>query len=157
MSVVVIKTAVLENYAAHQSGFTGEYYWKNKPGSTYIVEGIAIDDIGEVVDLVTTPDCDVYRETVDEIFEAADDYESDFVKSQKEYDLGDTIYLDSVIRRGKNGDLFLKRGYIVGSWVEGEYAELKGKFCGWVDNLTTGECVMAIKGDKREPIEKEAA
>jgi len=86
------------------------------------------------------------------ITEVADDYESEFVKSQKEYGAWDTIYLDPVVRRGRNGDYYLKRGYIVGTSFD---SELAGKFCGWVDNLNTGECVMEIRGDER--IVKEVA
>ena len=72
---------------------------------------------------------------------------------QKEYDPHgwDTIYLDPVIRRGKNSHWFMKRGYIAGKHLEDDekFGHLAGKFVGWVDNLTTGECVLKIEGDKR--------
>jgi len=46
--ITVIQTMCRENYAAH-NGFTGEYYWKNKPGSTYIVESTDPAEIKQVV------------------------------------------------------------------------------------------------------------
>lgn len=151
MTVYVITTEVLENYAAHENGFTGEYRWKSKFDETYIVEGVkSISEAQEVIPFITTPDSDEYRETVLEIFEAADDYQSQFVKDQMEYDLGDTVYCDNVIRKGKDGNWYRKRGHIVGQYVNESFAHLKGKFVGFIDNLTLGKCVRKIEGDKVE-------
>lgn len=41
---IVVQTQVRENYAAH-NGFTGEYAWKNKGGSTYVMPGLDWMDI----------------------------------------------------------------------------------------------------------------
>ena len=153
MTVYVIKTEALENYAAHENGFDGKYYWKSKAGSTYVVEGVeSLSAASEVIKYITTPDSDVYRETVVDMFEAEDGYESQFVKSQKEYDLGDAVYLDNVVRKGNDGYWYQKRGYICGDFVAEEFAHLKGKFVGFIDNLTLGKCVMKIEGDKREVV-----
>ena len=68
------------------------------------------------------------------------------------------MYLDSVIKKGKSGDWYMKRGYIVGGFQKGtEHEHLVGKFYGHVDNLTTGKCVMHIEGDKKTLLNKEAA
>jgi len=37
------------------------------------------------------------------------------------------------------------------------YPELAGKFNGWVDNLTTGECVCRMVGENKLPLEKKEA
>lgn len=156
--ITVIKTACRENYAAH-NGFDGNFAWKNKPGSTYIVESTNQDDIDEVISLVTVKPNEVHYEYLVETFEAQADYESDFVKSQKEYDSDgwDTLYCDNVIRKGANGHWYMKRGYVVGKMAQDTYPELVGKFHGWVDDLTTGECKCRIVGTEKLPLEKEAA
>ena len=154
----VIQTMCRENYAAH-NGFTGDFHWKNKPGSTYIVESTNPVDIAEVVSLIEDEPNDVHYEYIVDQFEADDDYESEFVKSQKEYDPEgwDTLYCDNVIRKGANGQWYMKRGYVVGNMMKESYPELVGKFNGWVDNLTTGECKCRIVGTEKLPLEKEAA
>ena len=153
---VLIETSCRENYAAH-NGFTGEFYWKNKPGGYYIVEGASVDVVEkEVVPLLDEEPNDVHYEYVTNVAEVDDDYESWFLKSQKEYDPKgwDTLYLDTIIRKGKNGDWFKKRGYIAGMFNQDreEFKHLSGKFIGWVDNLTTGKCVMKIEGDERATV-----
>ena len=157
--ITVIQTMCMENYAAHQ-GFDGSYHWKNKPGSTYIVESTSEVEVDEVIKLVTDEPNDVHYEYLVERFTAEDDFESDFVKSQKEYDPEgmDTLYCDNVIRKGANGHWYMKRGYVVGQFQKDAYPELAGKFTGWVDDLTTGECKCRIVGDEKLPLaEKEAA
>ena len=155
--ITVIKTACRENYAAH-NGFDGNFHWKNKPGSTYIVESTNQDDIDEVISLITDEPNEVHYEYLVETFEAQADYESDFVKSQKEYGGDwDTLYCDNVIRKGANGHWYMKRGYVVGTMAQDTYPELVGKFNGWVDDLTTGECKCRIVGTEKLPLEKEAA
>ncbi len=155
MSAFVIETSVLENYAAHDADWDGETMrWKPKVGSRYIVETGNMADVREVQNLVTS-ESDSLIESTSDIYQVEDsNWESDFVKQQKEYDPHgwDTIYLDPVIRRGKNSHWFMKRGYIAGKHLEDDekFGHLAGKFVGWVDNLTTGECVLKIEGDKRE-------
>ena len=61
--ITVIQTMCRENYAAH-NGFTGEYYWKNKSGSTYIVESTDPAEIKQVVDLIEDEPNDVHYEYI---------------------------------------------------------------------------------------------
>ena len=158
--ITVIQTMCRENYAAH-NGFTGEFYWKNKPGSTYIIESTDRDEVNEVASLIHEEYNDVHYEEIVDQFEADDDYESEFVKSQKEYDPEgwDTLYLDRIVRKGKDGHWYMKRGYIVGGFNKErpEFAHMVGKFVGNVDDLTTGKCVLKIEGDQRTRLDKEAA
>jgi len=158
--ITVIQTMCRENYAAH-NGFTGEYYWKNKSGSTYIVESTDPAEIKQVVDRIEDEPNDVHYEYIVDKFTADSDYESEFVKSQKEYDPEgwDTLYLDRVIRKGKSGDWYMKRGYIAGNFNKDrpEFAHLAGKECAWVDNLNTGECVLKIEDGVKTKVEKETA
>ena len=154
----VIQTMCRENYAAH-NGFTGDFHWKNKPGSTYIVESVDPAEVNKVASLIEDEPNDVHYEYIVDQFVADDDYESEFVKSQKEYDPEgfDTLYCDNVIRKGANGHWYMKRGYVVGNMMKESYPELVGKFNGWVDDLTTGECKCRIVGTEKLPLEKEAA
>ena len=138
----VIETQCYEDYG---------YRVKAKGGRSIIVEQGYRSDAEAVAELIADE-----FEVILDIREVDADWESDYVKDQKEY--GGTVYLDPVVRRSRNGDYFLKRGYIVGSHVRGgEFAELEGKFVGWVDNLNTGKCVLKIEGDKRERIIEEKA
>lgn len=123
------------------------YRVKAKGGREILVEG-TLEDASAVADLIRDE-----MEHIVEVQPVADDYESEFVKSQKEYGSWDTIYLDSVVRKGKSGDYYLKRGYIVGKSFD---TPLAGKFCGWVDNLNTGKCVMKIEDTVKTPIEEKA-
>lgn len=116
------------------------YRVKPKGGRDILVEG-TVEDAAAVADLIR----DEFEHILD-VAEVADDYESDFVKGQKEYAAWDTIYLDPVVRKGKNGNYYLKRGYIVGKSFD---SPLAGKFHGYVDNLNTGDCVMEIRGEER--------
>ena len=158
MGKYVIQTMCRENYAAH-NGFTGEFAWKNKPGSTYIVDASTSEEVDEVVNLIEDAPNDTMYEYVTDRFTAEDDYKSDFYKSQLEYEgqPGEawmTIYTDNLIRKGKNGDWYMKRGYYAGMFNETreEFKHLAGKFIGWVDNLTTGETVCQIVDDKKVPL-----
>ena len=157
MTAFAVKTSVLENYAAQDDDWDGvATRWKVKPGSTYIVETACMPDVREVMSLICEEN-NALIERVESIDMVEDsNYESEFVKSQKEYDPDgwDTLYLDPVIRRGKNAHWFMKRGYIAGTRLkhEEEYAHLAGKFVGWVDNLNTGKCVVKIEGDTRETL-----
>ena len=149
-----------ENYAAH-NGFTGEFAWKNKPGSTYIVETTSKDDLLEVCQLIEDEPNDVHYEYITNQFVADDDFESEMSKWQKEYDPEgwDTQYLDNVVRKGKDGNWYMKRGYIAGNFNKDrpEFAHLAGKECAWVDNLNTGECVLKIEDGVKTKVEKETA
>ena len=159
--ITVIQTMCRENYAAH-NGFDGNFHWKNKSGSTYIVESTDKAEIDEVANLIEDEPNDVHYEYIVEMFEAEDDYQSEFVKSQIEYEgqpgeAFSTIYCDNVVRKGSNGHWYMKRGYVVGMFQKDAYPELAGKFNGWVDDLTTGECKCRILGTEKLPLEKEAA
>lgn len=160
MSKYVIETMCRENYAAH-NGFTGEFAWKNKPGSTYIVETTSKDDLLEVCQLIEDEPNDVHYEYITNQFVADDDFESQMSKWQKEYDPEgwDTQYLDNVVRKGKDGNWYMKRGYIAGNFNKDrpEFAHLAGKECAWVDNLNTGECVLKIEDGVKTKVEKETA
>jgi hypothetical protein len=156
--ITVIQTMCRENYAAH-NGFTGDFHWKNKPGSTYIIESTDPVDVATVEGLILDEPNDVHYEYTVDKFTADADYESEFVKSQKEYDPQghDTLYCDNVVRKGANGHWYLKRGYVVGMFQKDNYPDLVGKFHGWVDDLTTGKCVCRMVGDEKLPLVKEAA
>ena len=154
----VIHTMCMENYAAH-NGFDGNFHWKNKPGSTYIIESTDPADIAEVEALIVDEPNDVHYEYTVEKFMVEGGYESEFVQSQKEYDPEgfDTLYCDNVVRKGANGHWYMKRGYVVGKMMQDTYPELVGKFNGWVDDLTTGECKCRIVGTEKLPLEKKEA
>lgn len=157
--ITVIHTMCMENYAAH-NGFDGNFRWKNKPGSTYIVESTDPAEIAEVEALIVDEPNDVHYEYTVEKFMVNGDYESEFVQSQKEYDPEgwDTLYCDNVVRKGANGHWYMKRGYVVGKMQKDNYPDLVGKFHGWVDDLTTGKCVCRMVGNEKLPLEdKEAA
>lgn len=139
----VIETQCYEDYG---------YRIKAKGGRSIVLDAGSRADAEAVANLIADE-----FEVILDIREVEATWVSDFVKDQLEWDCGSTVYLDPLVRQGKNGDYFLKRGYIVGSHVRGtESAELEGKFCGWVDNLNTGECVLKIEGDKRERLTEEA-
>jgi hypothetical protein len=155
MPKFAIKTRVEENYAAHNEDWDGKAeYWKNKSGSTYIVEASSIKEAKTVIPLVTdTEDNLVHMEILVDISPVSDDYESEFMKNQKEYDPKgwDTLYCDRQVRKGKSSnDWYMKRGYIVGGFQKGtEHEHLIGKFVGNVDNLSTNTCVLKIDGDNK--------
>ena len=97
--ILVIATQDQENYAAHQ-GFTGEYYWKMKGGSMYKVTGIPAH-VGptEVVEIVRgeiEKHNDYYRTDIIGYDLEADDYLSDFERSQLDYD-GSILYPEPTI------------------------------------------------------------
>jgi hypothetical protein len=162
MTAFVVKTYTMENYASHCDDWDGTTFrWKNKPGSNYIVEAADLVSVREVIDLICK-ESDTYIEKVDSVkMVESSEHETDYVKKQREYDPDgwDTLYLDPVIRRGKNSHWYMKRGNIVGQCVKHDsdkYAHLAGKFYGWVDNLNTGKCVLKIEGDKRIEVEEAA-
>ena len=55
MQKFAIRYSVQENYAAHNEDWDGvETYWKNKPGSTYLVYAENEAEARSVIDLVTS-------------------------------------------------------------------------------------------------------
>jgi hypothetical protein len=158
---LVIEMQDEENYAAH-GGFTGEYRWKYKIGATYVINNVdvnALDELVKEVEPFISEDNDYFKSYIATWYVLGDDEDTEYVKDQKEYSSWDTIYLPTELKKNSKGTWFAKRGYICGEMVKENpsYAHLAGKFCGWIDNLETGECVMEIKGDERTPIVKEAA
>ena len=92
--ILVIATQDRENYAAHQ-GFTGEYYWKMKGGSMYKVTGIPAhvgpDEVVEIVRGEIEKHNDYFCTDIIGYGLEADNYLSDFERSQLEYD-GSIVY-----------------------------------------------------------------
>lgn len=126
------------------------YRVKAKGGREIVVESDDLRDAEAVAELIA----DEFEHILD-IVSVEPGFESDFVKSQREYNPEDTIYLDPVVRKGKNGDFYLKRGYQVSQWVGDGYEHLRGKFYGYVDNLNTGECVCRIEDTQKFALEPE--
>mgnify|MGYP003704381755 FL=1 len=97
--ILVIATQDRENYAAH-NGFTGEYHWKMKGGSMYKVTGIpAHVDTAEVVEVVRgeiEKHNDYFCTDIIGYGLEADNYMSDFEKSQLDYD-GEIMYPEPTI------------------------------------------------------------
>ena len=87
MSILVIGTQYKENY--NTTG-EGEPYWKFKGGSEYLVsipEGMSQQEcINEVTPLIEYKN-EMSEEFVLGLFTAEDDYQSDFEKSQIEYEV----------------------------------------------------------------------
>jgi len=155
---LIIEMQDMENYAAHQDGFTGEYHWKYKIGTTYVINDVDVNDLKALVEEVSPFICqdnDYFKSYIADWYVLADNEDTEFVKDQKEYGGDwDTIYLPSELKKNSKGVWFEKRGYMVGKSFD---SPLAGQFVGWIDNLATGECVMKIEGDTRSPIVKEAA
>jgi hypothetical protein len=88
--MLVIRTQFMENYGAHDWDGTGEcpQYWKFKGGSEYKITGV--DVTADVQDYINLADVEFSSEGAREYilgysFEA-DDYLSDYEKSQLKYD-----------------------------------------------------------------------
>jgi hypothetical protein len=95
--ILVIATQDRENYAAHQ-GFTGEYYWKMKGGNDYMFNlgpagrsEEALDELAEIFRKQIEENNDGYREYIIGYGQVADDFFTDFERSQLEYD-GEIVY-----------------------------------------------------------------
>lgn len=92
MSKLLITTQVYENYGAHDWDGEGECpsYWKAKGGNDYVIRGVDESDMVDViVDRARAQvECDdqYFRESVIGWEVVADDYMTDFEKSQLEYD-----------------------------------------------------------------------
>jgi hypothetical protein len=114
--IIAIDTQDLENYAAHQ-GFTGEYYWKAKGGSTVKVTNVPDDltpeQIQEVVDSVAPEiehNCDYFRTYILSFTTEANDFLSWFEKSQLEYD-GEIVHREPEIDYDSIPDLVAVRRF----------------------------------------------
>ena len=92
MAKLMIITQCYENYAWNEDGTLGtgaEAYWKPKGGSEYFVLNVDVNRSADVVAQVT-PQIeianDAFTETVIGWEVVADDYMTDFEKSQLEYE-----------------------------------------------------------------------
>ena len=93
MAKLLIQTQVYENYAWMEDGTlgTGENaYWKAKGGSDYVIKNFKdFNRVTEAVMAVRTQieqDSDAFREHIINFEVVADDYLTDFEKSQWEYE-----------------------------------------------------------------------
>ena len=155
---LIIEMQDEENYAAH-NGFTGEYRWKYKIGTTYVVNNIEFNNIDTIIEEVTpfiNCDNDDYKSYIANWYILADNEDTEYVKSQKEQDPNgwDTLYVPTELKKNSQGVWFQKRGYIAGNRVKDDpkFSHLAGQFIGWVDNLITNTCILQIEGDARTPI-----
>lgn len=134
----VIETQCYEDYG---------YRIKAKGGRSIICEV----DTREEAEAIASMIADEWEHILG-IHEESEDWESEYVKSQREYE-DNVVYLDPIVRRStKSGCYYLKRGYLLNRTNTPEYEHLVGKFIGWVDNISTGECVLKIEGDERESL-----
>jgi hypothetical protein len=88
---LLITTQVYENYGAHDWDGTGEcpQYWKAKGGSDYVVKKIKVNKVTEtVMALRSQIECDNegFREHIINWEVVADNYLTEFEKSQLEYE-----------------------------------------------------------------------
>lgn len=152
---LIIEMQDEENYAAHE-GFVGEYRWKYKFGSTYVINDVDVNNLDALIEEVKPFICednDYFKSYIATWYVLGDDEDTEYVKQQKEYGSDwDTLYLPTELKKNSKGVWFQKRGYIVGKMQQDNYPELVGKFCGWVDNLITGKCVLKIQGDNKETV-----
>lgn len=92
MSKLLITTQVFENYAWNEDGSLGvgaDAYWKAKGGSDYVVKNIDINRAAEIATLVAgqiEQDNEAFREYVIAWEVVADDYLTEFERSQLEYE-----------------------------------------------------------------------
>lgn len=97
MTKLLIQTQVYENYGAHDWDGQGEcpQYWKAKGGCDYVVRNVDVCDMvetivhraGEQIEV----DNDAFREYVIGYSIVADDFMTDFERSQLEYE-GKILY-----------------------------------------------------------------
>lgn len=92
MSKLLITTQVYENYAWREDGSLGtgiDAYWKPKGGSDYVVKNIDPNRAADIVNLVSgqiEQDNEAFQETVIGWEVVADDYLTEFERSQLEYE-----------------------------------------------------------------------
>lgn len=92
MSKLLITTQIQENYGAHDWDGTGEcpQYWKFKGGNDYVIKNFT--DFGRVTETVMALrdkiECDneAFREHIIDFEVVADDYLTEFERSQLEYE-----------------------------------------------------------------------
>ena len=101
--MLVIETQCYENYAWNEDGSIGtgpDAYWKAKGGNSYKILGVPTNvDLDEIVTLVRGDierSNDYSQETIIGYGLEADDWLSDFERSQLEYD-GDIEYPEPFI------------------------------------------------------------
>ena len=86
MQKYAIVTSVQENYAAHNENWDGkETYWKNKPGSTYLVYAESEAEARSVIDLVTSSS-NAFIESKEDFFPIAEEFKCEFVRNQINYE-----------------------------------------------------------------------
>ena len=87
---LLIQTQVYENYGAHDWEGVGTcpQYWKAKGGSDYVVKNFKGDVTTSVMILRSQIECDNehIKESIVDFRLVADDYLTDFERSQLEYD-----------------------------------------------------------------------
>jgi hypothetical protein len=87
---LLIQTQVYENYGAHDWEGVGAcpQYWKAKGGSDYVVKNFKGDVTTSVMILRSQIECDNehIKESIVDFRLVADDYLTDFERSQLEYD-----------------------------------------------------------------------
>lgn len=93
MSKLLIQTQVFENYAWNEDGTLGigaDAYWKAKGGCDYVVKNVdECDMIDIIVDRVRGQiemDNEAFREYIISYKVVADDFMTDFERSQFEYE-----------------------------------------------------------------------
>ena len=97
MAKLLIQTQVQENYGAHDWDGQGQcpQYWKFKGGSDYVVKNFR--DFGKITDVVMLlrgeieSDSQYFREYIINFEVVADDYLTDYERSQLEWD-GEILY-----------------------------------------------------------------
>ena len=95
MAHFFIATQTLENYGAHAADgkfSSGNAYWKMKGGTDYIISGVdRVQDAVAFVAAVSMENGLGYKEFPTHWEEVAADFQTDFEKSQMEYD-GEVAY-----------------------------------------------------------------
>jgi hypothetical protein len=92
MAKLLITTQVFENYGAHDWDGTGEcpQYWKAKGGMDYVVKNFKkLNKVTETVMALRgqiEQSNEYFRETIIDFNVVADDYLTDFERSQLEFD-----------------------------------------------------------------------
>lgn len=93
MSKLLITTQVYENYAWNEDGSLGtgdNAHWKAKGGSDYVVKNVDACDMIDIIVARLSPqiECsnDAFQETIIGYRIVADDYLTEFERSQLEYE-----------------------------------------------------------------------
>ena len=103
--LLVIQTQDRENYGAHDWDGEGDcpQHWKFKGGSYYKITNVPVDaDLGDVVEMVRAnieESSDYYHVEIVGYEPEVDGWQSDFEKSQLEYD-GEIVYPEPTIDYG---------------------------------------------------------